>query len=337
MKKYGVGIANMWYGIGNTGLPNPSSAFVELLDDGTAIVLTGCADIGQGSDTVLAQIAAEELGIDIDDIKLISADTGVTPDAGKTSASRQTYISGNAVRLAAEEAKKVLLEEAAKIFSVSTKEVILENKVLRIKSDSDESKNSITLADCLIKCRQKGKLTLGHGSFNPDVTSLDVETGQGRPYASYAYATQIAEVEVDTETGVVNVLKVICAHDVGKAINPSNVIGQIEGGVVTGFGYCLLEEIIVQEGFVKNPNLATYLIPTSLDTPNIESIIIEDTEATGPFGAKGVGEPALIPTPAAIVNAIYDAVGVRITELPVTPEKLLPELKKFENQEEVVN
>lgn len=326
MKKKGVGIANMWYGIGNTGLPNPASAYVELLDDGTAIVLTGCADIGQGSDTILAQIAAEELGIEMDDVALISADTGVTPDAGKTSASRQTYISGNAVRFAAREAKGVVIDEAARLLSVDPEKITLRNKILT----AEGTEKSISLLDCLNECRKQGKLTLGHGSFNPEVIALNSETGEGKPYACYGFATQVAEVEVDTETGDITVLRMVCAHDVGKAVNPSNVEGQIEGGVSNGLGYCLTEEIVVENGVIKNTDLATYLIPTSLDVPEIESIIVEDPEMTGPFMAKGVGEPALIPTPAAIANAIYDAVGVRVTELPVKKETILFKMLKKE-------
>ncbi len=349
MKKRGIGMASMWYGIGNTGLPNPAGAFVDLLDDGTVIVLTGCADIGQGSDTALAQIVAEEIGVELADVRIVSGDTGCTPDAGASSASRQTYISGNAVRLAAKEAKKVLVETAAEMLEVSPEEIILENKIFYVKETSDQSRflvdckdqcradlgmekgkyrNSVSMADCLAKCRMQGKLTLGHGWFNPDTTGLHPETGQGKPYATYAFATQIAEVEVDTETGEVKVLQLVAAHDVGQAINPKNVEGQIEGGCAIGLGYALMEEIQVQEGKIKNPSFATYLIPTALDVPQIYPIIVEEPEITGPFGAKGVGEPALIPTAAAIANAIYNAVGVRITELPITPERLLTKFQE---------
>ncbi|MBS4021357.1 MAG: molybdopterin-dependent oxidoreductase [Dethiobacter sp.] len=344
MKKIGAGIASMWYGIGNTGLPNPASAFVEVLDDGTVIVLTGCADIGQGSSTVLAQIAAEEIGVGIEDVKVIAADTAVTPEAGATSASRQTYISGNAVRMAAAEAKKIIVETAAEMLNVTPAEIECRDKMLQVVSTSDKSRflvdckdscrtNSVSLADCLGKCRMQGKLTLGHGWFNPDTIALNPETGAGSPYGTYAYATHIAEVEVDTETGEVTVLNLIAAHDVGKAINPMNVEGQIEGGCATGLGYALSEEVLLQEGKVLNPDLATYLIPTSLDIPRIYPIIVEEQDTTGPFGAKGVGEPALIPTAAAIANAVYNAVGVRITDLPITSEKVLASLKKTTKEE----
>ncbi len=323
MKKRGVGYGCMWYGVGNTGLPNPASAFVEVVNDGTVIVLTGCADIGQGSDTVMAQIAAEELGVTIEDVIVTSADTAVTPEAGATSASRQTYISGNAVKIAASNAKTVLLEEAAKHFDTTEDKLIFANRKVSVK---DAPEKSCTLAELVKICRSQGKLTLGSGWFNPDTTGLNPKDGQGSPYAAYAYATQIAEVEVDTLTGEVKVLNIVAAHDVGTAIHPQNVEGQIEGGVGLGVGYALMEEIKLDNGKILNDNFSTYLIPTSMDLPEIHPVIVECEEVTGPFGAKGVGEPATIPTAPAIVNAIYDAIGVRIFDLPITPEKILKAL-----------
>ena len=347
-KKRGVGIGSMWYGVGNTGLPNPAGAYVDLLDDGSVMVLTGCADIGQGSDTALAQIVAEEIGVAIEDVRVISGDTGVTPDAGASSASRQTYISGNAVRLAAKGAKKVMFEVAAQMLGVSPDEIVAADRMLTVKRSSENSSImvdcqnecridlgltekqgpvAVSITDCIAKCRSMGKLTLGHGWFNPDTTGLDPETGAGKPYGAYAYATQIAEVEVDEETGSVSVINLVAAHDVGKAVNPVNVEGQIEGGCVIGLGYGLMEQVKVVDGVTRTPNLTTYVIPTALDVPRIHPVIVEEAEESGPFGAKGVGEPALIPTAAAIANAIYDAVGVRMTELPITAEKLLEKLK----------
>lgn len=323
MKKKGIGYGCMWYGIGNTGLPNPASAFVEVLDDGSVQVLSGCADIGQGSDTVLSQIVAEELGINLSDVKIVSADTAVTPEAGATSASRQTYISGNAVKKAAREVKDVLAKVAADSFDSNISEIKFADNKVFIKDEDDKE---YTIAELVNICRSQGILTLGSGKFNPDTTGLDDETGQGNPYATYAFATQIAEVEVDTLTGKVDVKKVVAAHDVGKAINPVNVEGQIEGGVSLGIGYALMEEIKLDKGKVINNNLTNYLIPTAKDVPEIHSIIVESEEASGPFGAKGVGEPATIPTAPAIINAIYDAIGVRFYELPVTPEKILAAL-----------
>jgi CO/xanthine dehydrogenase Mo-binding subunit len=326
MKKRGIGLGCMWYGIGNTALPNPSGAYVDLLNDGTAIILTGCADIGQGSDTVLAQIAAEELGISYKNVHINSGDTGVSPDAGATSASRQTYISGNAVRLAARTAKQELLTEAASILNAAPKELTLKDGSVWLNG----TKTEYTVQDLIKRCRSQGKLTLGSGWFNPDTTTLDPDTGSGKPFATYAFASQVAEVEVDTETGEVRVLNIVAAHDVGKAINPINVEGQIQGGSVMGLGYALMEEVKVQQGIIQNPMLSGYIIPTTLDVPQIQAMIVEDAEDTGPFGAKGVGEPSLIPTAAAISNAIYNAIGIRFTSLPITAERILAAIKNKE-------
>ena len=319
----------MWYGVGNTGLPNPAAAFVEWLDDGTANLLVGCADIGQGSDTALAQIVAEELGISAENVMVTSADTMVTPEGGATSASRQTYISGNAARLAAKEAKQVALAEAREMLK-ATGEVDFLQGVVSV----DGAPGSLTVKEVLANCRMKGKLTLGHGWFNPATTGLDAATGAGEPYGTYAFATQVAEVEVDTETGKVEVLRLVASHDVGRAVNPQLVQAQIEGGSVMGVGYALLEEIQVSKGRIENPNFDKYLLPTSMDTPEIYSYIVEDPEPTGPFGAKGVGEPALIPTAAAIANAVYDAIGVRMYSLPITPEKVLEALAAKKTDQE---
>lgn len=324
MKKCGIGVGSMWYGIGNTALPNPSSAFIELLDDGSAIVLTGCADIGQGSDTTLAQIAAEELGIKYEDVRVVSGDTEISPDAGATSASRQTYISGNAVRLAAQEAKQELLQEAAAILQKPVEELELKDGMVWQVGEA----TGHLVKELIQRCRAQGKLTLGSGWFNPETTKLDPENGYGVPYATYAFATQVAEVEVDTKTGEVQVLKIYAAHDVGRAINPQNVIGQVQGGCAMGIGYALMEEVKVEQGLIKNPQLSGYIIPTTLDVPEIDVTIVESAESTGPFGAKGVGEPALIPTAAAIANAIYDAIGIRFTSLPITAEKIVAALKE---------
>ena len=323
MKKRGYGIANMWYGIGNTASPNPSGAFVDFLDDGTAIVLTGCADIGQGSSTVLAQIAAETLGICIVDVAIVSADTEVTPDAGATSASRQTYISGNAVRLAAEKVRDQVIAIAAELLNIPAQMVSLYQGEIW----NDNKSSGVSIKEIIIKCRSKGILTLGHGTYNPTTTLLDAETGQGIPYATYAFATQVIEVEVDTETGIVDVKQIVAAHDVGKAINPQNVEGQIEGGCAMGIGYALFEELILKEGEIINPGMSTYLIPTAMDIPEIYPIIIEEFEESGPYGAKGVGEPALVPTAAAIANAVADALGIRMYELPLTPERIVRAIK----------
>jgi CO/xanthine dehydrogenase Mo-binding subunit len=318
--KTGIGIGCMWYGIGNTGLPNPAAAFVEVHSDCSATVLTGCADIGQGSNTILAQIVAETLGLDYEDVFVTSADTGVTPEAGATSASRQTYISGNACKRAAEMARETLVDLASELLKADKDHIVLKDKMVLV---DNEKEKEMSLAKLLEECSRRGILVIGSGSFNPDTTYLDPETMGGVPYATYAFATHIAEIEVNTETGEVKVKKIIAAHDVGKAVNPVQVEGQIEGGCLMGIGYALLEEVELSNGRITNPNFSKYLLCTAKDIPEIYPIIVEDEEETGPYGAKGVGEPALIPTAPAILNAIYNATGERFTEIPVTQERFI--------------
>lgn len=332
MKKRGWGIASIYFGMGNTAKPNPSSAYVEVLEDGSCVVRCGAADLGQGSDTALCQIAAEALGVSPERVSIKSADTMVTPEAGYSSASRQTYVSGNAVRLAAEEVRRLLLREAANEMEASEEDLTIENDLIFVKGSP--SKN-LKVSDLCQRLRARGVLTHGAGWFNPPTPeALDPETGAGIPYGAYSYATQMVEVEVDTETGEFEVLRVVAAHDVGKAINPMAVEAQIEGGVIMGLGYGTMEEILWDEGgHLLTPNFRTYLIPTILDSPPVKAIIVEEPEPTGPFGAKGTGEPPACPTAAALINAIYDAVGVTISSLPVTAEKVYEALKAKRSKE----
>jgi CO/xanthine dehydrogenase Mo-binding subunit len=174
----------------------------------------------------------------------------------------------------------------------------------------------------------KGRPPVGAGTYGAITTKLDKETGQGKPYPTYVFAAQIAEVEVDTETGEVEVLKIVAVHDCGTAINPLLTEGQVEGGVGMGLGFGMMEEMVLKQGRVMNPQFTDYVLPTALDTPNIVTRLVERPEPTGPFGAKGIGEPSLLPTAPAIVNAIQDAVGIRLRELPVTPEKVLKALEE---------
>ena len=323
MKKRGYGIGNMWYGIGSTAAPNPSGAFVDFLDDGTVLVLSGCAEIGQGSTTILAQIAAETLGVSVEDVVVVAADTEITPDAGPSSASRQTYISGNAVRLASLKALEQVIVKAADILNLPADTISFrEGEVWH-----QQGSTGLKIKEIISECRSEGTLTLGYGMFNPIATKLDPITGQGNPYATYAFATQVAEVIVDTETGIVEVVKIVAAHDVGMAINPQNVEGQIEGGISMGIGYALLEEVVMKDGRIENSAFSTYLIPTALDVPEVYPIIVEEREPSGPYGAKGVGEPALVPTAAAVANAVANALGIRLYDLPFTPEKIVAALK----------
>jgi CO/xanthine dehydrogenase Mo-binding subunit len=311
--KSGWGIASFWYGIGNTGLPNPSTAKIDVDEKGEITLYTGAADIGQGSDTVLLQIAAEALQVSDKDLKLIRGDTGLTTDAGATSASRQTYISGNAVKSAAENLIQKLAQEASSQLKVPLPEIGYESEEFK------GGGKTITMKELAKELHQKGQIPIGEGRFDPPITLLDKETGQGIPYATYTYGTYYAEVEVDTGTGEVSVEHVIAAADVGKAVNPANVAGQIIGGVAMGIGYALMEEF--EPG--KTRSLTDYLYPTSMDVPPVEVIIVEDPEPSGPFGAKGVGEPALIPTAPAIINAINQALNTKILDLPAKLERVM--------------
>lgn len=325
MKKRGIGTGCMWYGIGNTGLPNPASAFVEIHSDATATVLAGCADIGQGAITVMAQIVAEELGLNYEDVFVTTADTGVTPDGGATSASRQTYISGNACRLAAKMAKNTILEVASEVLNVDKEDVCVKNRLIY---DIEDKENSIEYVELMKEMKTRGKMAVGSGYYNPNTTTLDPDTMAGIPFETYAYATTIAEVEVDTETGLVDVLRVISSHDVGQSINKQMVEGQIQGGVLMGMGFALLEKAEVSKGKITNPNFSKYLIHTTMDAPEIYPLIVEDPSATGPFGAKGVGEPALIPIIPAIASAIEDAIGIRINKFPITQHDIVEALNQ---------
>ena len=331
MKKRGRGIACTYFGMGNTAKPNPSTAYVEI-EGGSAIVRCDVADIGQGSSTALAQIAAEVLGISLERVTLVCGDTMAAPEAGISSASRQTYVSGNAIRLAAEQAKKVLLQEAALGLEVDPRDLeAREDRIFVVGSPE----RYISTEEVCSRLWSRGNLISGTGSYDPPTTEgLDPESGQGTAFGAYSYCTQIAEVEVDTETGEVTVLSVYAAHDVGKAINPMAVEGQIEGGVSQGIGYALMEEIIVEDGSIQNRSFSDFLVPTSMDIPSITSIIVEEPEPTGPFGAKGTGEPPCCPTAAAIINAVYDAIGVNITSLPVTAEKVYMALKQKQEKKE---
>jgi CO/xanthine dehydrogenase Mo-binding subunit len=315
-RKKGIGIGGMWYGIGNTGTKNPSTAKIKLSPDGRITLYTGAADIGQGSSTVLAQIAAEVLGIAAESLNLVVADTQRTTSAGATSASRQTYISGNAVHSAATACVSALTAEAATILNLPASALVLSDGDVIDAADSTRRVDFAQLAKQLLE--KKSPLEW-NGVFDPDTTPLDPETGQGVPYATYAYAAQLVLLTVDTLTGEVFVEKVIAAHDVGKAIHPENVIGQICGGVVMGLGFALMEEYTSG----KTDSFKDYHIPTCADLPDIVPIIVEAPEPTGPFGAKGVGEPALIPTAPAVINALAHALGQRIYQLPASLEKVL--------------
>lgn len=327
MKKRGKGIAACFYGTGyGNGFPDVSVATVGLEEDGKVSISVGASEVGQGVKTILCQIGAEILGMNINDIILISEDSSKTLDSGTAAASRQTYNTGNAVRLAMEAFKQKLFKIVKDELNLNSSiglEVM--NNVIYLKIFPQKR---ISFDEIAKKLKNKGEKLVVTESFTAQTTEMDSETGQGAPYWPYTFNCYGVEVEVDTETGKVDIIKAVCAQDVGRAINPSMVEGQIDGGFVMGVGYALFEDLGLNEGMMKNNKFSKYIIPTSLDIREIEKIIIEEPESTGPFGAKGIGEPVMIPVAPAILNAIYDAARVRITELPATPEKILKAIKE---------
>jgi CO/xanthine dehydrogenase Mo-binding subunit len=317
-RKRGVGIASCWYGCGNTALPNPSTIKVGISPKGEVVLHQGAVDIGQGSNTVIAQICADALGLPLEKIRLNGADTAITPDAGKTSASRQTFITGKA----AEKAARVLREKILRFANVS------DNAVLSLEAGGlvigeGEAMRRIDLAT--LAADHAGLVFAAQETYDPPTTPLDAK-GQGNPYAVYGYGAQIAELEVDMKLGTVKLIKITAAHDVGKAINPMLAEGQIEGGIAQGIGLALMEEYIPG----RTENLHDYLIPTIGDVPPIETILVEVPDPEGPFGAKGLGEHVLIPTAPAILNAIRHATGVMVRKVPATPSRILAAIREKE-------
>ncbi len=309
-RRYGIGIGCMWYGIGNTGMSNPSQMRITLDRDGRLTLYNGAVDIGQGSYTVIAQIAADALGLPVSAIVQVTGDTDRTADAGKTSASRQTYVSGRAAQEAARDLRRALLRLAN---AGDTARLEIDGDRLRILAE--DGAHEIDLSR--LPADADGVVADGEGRFDPPATPLDGD-GQGTPYATYAFAAQLALVEVDVPLGLTRVRRIVAAHDVGRAINPTLVEGQIHGGIAQGLGLALMEEYLPGE----TEDLHNYLIPTFGDMPEMDVLLIEDPEPTGPFGAKGVGEPGLVPTAPAILGAVRDAVGVRATRVPLTPDRL---------------
>ncbi len=304
-----------------------AGSILKVEEDGSIYLFTGAADTGQGSDTALAQIAAQELGVAYERIRVKAADTEITPFDTGSFASRVTFISGNATKNAATDVKQQILEVVAQeLKSVKEDLDIRDEKVVR-RADGAAL---LTFDKAIQLCYSfnYGRLLIGRGNYNPKTTPIDFRTGEGNVSGSYGFEAQVAEVEVNRKTGRVKVVKMYDVHDIGYPINPASVHGQIEGSIIMGIGYTLYEDLKFKEGRVMNPSFSKYRIPRSVDTIPIESIFIETNDPQGPFGAKGMGEASLLPTAAAIANAIFDAVGVQIKELPITPEKVLKALQQ---------
>jgi CO/xanthine dehydrogenase Mo-binding subunit len=327
MKKRGIGYGCIFYGTGyGNGFPDVSVAEAELNSDGKINLYVAATECGQGSDTIMRQIAAESFGSDVKILNYYSTDTDITKDSGTAAASRQTYNTGNALRLASDKLKDRLIEKAKDLLNLNTTVGLsIENGEVFLNSYKATKISFAEIASSLGEEKLREEAT-----FVAHSTEMDEETGQGCPYWPYTFGATAVEVEVDTETGQVEVVRAAAAQDVGRAINPDLVEGQMDGGFAMGYGFAVFEDLDIKEGKIRNDKLTNYLIPTAMDMPELEKIIIEDPEATGPYGAKGIGEPVMIHAAPAILNAIYDATGVRMTEVPVTPERLLKALKQAE-------
>lgn len=328
MKKRGVGIAAIHYPTGMSGGGDPSQAVVSIKHDGTVNVLVGSVDIGQGCKTVLAQMVAEELGVPMEQIIVRNDNTDSCPLCTGTFASRVTHMAGNAVVRASQEARQVLFEIAADELGAPPDELAIEEGKVVVK---DLPEQAIPIAELADKATwAMGKIITGRGSFGRPPVVLDPDTGEGSPCQGLTYATTVAEVEVDTETGVVDVLKLVSAYDVGKAINPMMCEGQIEGGTAMGLGQAIMEDLTPYYPSInfQPRSFADYMIPTAKDITGAKAVVVEVPLKTGPYGAKGIGEMTANSQAAAIVNAINDAIGVWITDLPVTPEKVLRALEE---------
>jgi CO/xanthine dehydrogenase Mo-binding subunit len=307
-------------------MKDSSEAWVGIEMDGTVIVRSAVTDIGAGQSSALAQIAAEVLGVPMNEVVVYFGDSAVTPLAGTSTASRALYMSGNATKMAATQVRKNLLGCAAKHFGIEADEFDMGNSQVFV---IDNPEGAITIKALVRLCAAEGINRHDLAIFRaPFSEGIDPETGQGEVFPDFTYGAHAAEVAVDTETGEVSVLKSVGAHDVGQAINLRAVEGQIEGSALMGQGFALSEELILEKGRLKNGSLSEYLIPTSEDVPEIKAVVLESRSGLGPFGAKGIGEPVYAPVAASIANAVTDALGVRIFDLPITPEKVVKALRE---------
>ena len=332
----GVGMACSHY---VSGAANPiirsnmphTTVHIKVDRDAAVTLYTGASEIGQGSDTIQVQIVAEVLGVRPERVKLVAADTELTPvDLGSYS-SRVTFMAGNACLEAAKQMRGQILAAVAKKFGCDA--AIIDARDDFIFS-VDDSRLRLRFDEAAVAAIDFHGALVAKGTYAPpeDARGGKFKGAGVGPSPSYSYSAQVAEVSVDTETGRVHVHRIIAAHDCGKALNPMTVEGQIEGSVYMGLGQALQEEMVWNKGRLMNPTLLEYRIPSTLETPEIESIIVESIDPEGPFGAKEAGEGSLAATIPAIANAIYDAVGVRINTLPITPEKILAALREKEKQ-----
>ncbi len=320
--KIGRGLASYMQSYGRiTWLHDTARAWVGMEVDGSVVVRASTPEIGAGQMSVLGLVAAEVLGVPLEAVTVHAMDSALTPLAGTSTATRQTYMSGNAVLKAAGVVRDTLLSRASEHLGESADSLALGDSFAYVEDRPDIR---IAVPELAAMCAADGLPLSELAQFNaPFSGPIDSETGQGRVFPDLTFGAQAVEVAVDTETGEVTVLKSAACHDVGRAINPTAVEGQIQGGSAQGIGYALMEEVIVENGVIQTPTLSEYLIPTSLDFPPTQAIILESGTGLGPFGAKGIGEPAITPAAPAAANAVANAINARVPSLPLTPEKVL--------------
>jgi 4-hydroxybenzoyl-CoA reductase subunit alpha len=306
-----------------------SGSFIQVKEDGGVTVLTGSADLGQGSRTVLAQIVAEQLGISLSDITVLSADTETTPIDPGTFSSRVTFYAGNATLIAVREVKEQLAQVASKILEANPEDLVFKDRKVFVAGSPNRNIPFGELAKSA-EAMGHGRLIIGKGEWAPTNTQFpDKKTQYGNISGAYSFATQVAEVEVDPETGQVRVHRITIGDDCGQVINLMGAEGQAEGSVLMGLGHALLENIIFADnGQIMNPSFLDYKLPTTQEACDTVLLEVGKPDPFGPYGAKEIGEGLIISTVPAITNAIYDAIGIRITDLPITPEKILEELEK---------
>jgi len=320
----GLAIGMMTYGR-MTFLHDTSRSHIRVELDGSVTIRCGVPDLGGGQAASLCQITAEELGVPLSKVRIYISDTALTPLAGTTTATRQLYMSGNATLKAARVLRKRLLTRAAAELNAALDELdIADEKVLV----TAEPERSLPLKQVILMCSGEGIELFHEAQFNAPFTDVpDLSNVQGQVHPDFTFGAHAAEVAVDPETGDVEVLDIVSCFDVGRVLNPLRCEGQMEGGSIYCMGYALTEEIMLDKGITLNPSFTDYVIPTALDAPHVKSITLESGAGLGPYGAKGIGEPACNSIAPAIVDAIYNAVGIRIKDLPATPEKILAALK----------
>ncbi len=320
--KHGIGISTIHYGncLGAAGWHMDGSGVnIKISPSGDIYVAYGLVEMGQGSETVVTQMTGDALGVSPNRIIVLPTDSVQVPDSGPAVASRNVVMTGNAIRNAAQTLMPILKKAASELMGCDASEIaIMDDKVTDIESGTEISFHE--LCDFMGKSNVPMEFT---GWWHTPKLEYNAETGIGEAYFSYSFATHIAKVRVDTLTGQVFVDKIIAAHDVGKAINPAGIEGQVEGGSAQGIGWATTEDFKMDRGVVTTPNLSTYLLPTALDVAEVETIIVEKPEPEGPWGAKGIGEPSIIPTAGAIANAVSSALGIQMNEIPLTPERVL--------------